>query len=251
MDNQKLTSLHLISLHHAEFGQFIVRFFEDFSQTSLDANTDADFKRMFDALQNQIPNYNSALDQIRASEESEKIANADKVRDTDVQALKDSIKPYRNAKAQTEKDAYTSIKILLDQYKGVEDASYEEETNKLNTLITKLQSPEYSSQVATLGIVKFVNHLSDSNTAFNDLFAHRSYQTSQKQTYDVKVLRKTLTNDYRQMANYTATLANVKTDAFYKDALAVINNGRKYFSDVLARRSGKPSPPKTENNIKK
>ncbi len=247
MEKQKLVPLHLIRLHHAEFGQFIVRFFEDFSQTSLDANTDADFKRMYDALQTQIPNYNSALDQVRASEESAKIAEADKIRDIDVQALKDSIKPYRNAKVSAEKDAYTAIKILLDQYKGVEDASYEEETNKLNLLVTKLQSSEYSSHVATLGIVKFVNHLSDSNTAFNDLFSHRSYQASQKQTYDVKALRKALADDYSQMANYVAMLANVKTDVFYKDVLAVINNGRKYFSDLLARRSGS-SAPKTENN---
>ncbi len=247
MEKQKLIPLHVIRLHHAEFGQFIVRFFEDFSQTSLDANTDADFKRMFDALQTQIPGYNNALDQIRASEESAKIAEADKARDMDVQALKDSIKPYRNAKTQTEKDAYIAVKILLDQYKGVENASYEEETNKLNLMVAKLQSSEYSSHVATLGIVKFVNHLSDSNTAFNDLFSHRSYQASQKQTYDVKALRKTLTNDYSQMANYIAMLANVKTDVFYKDVLAVINNGRKYFSDLLARRNGN-SVAKTENN---
>lgn len=238
MEKQKLVPLHILRLHHAEFGQFIVRFFEDFSQTSLDANTDADFKRTFDALQTQIPGYNSALDQIQASEESAKIAEADKTRDLDVQALKDSIKPYRNAKTQTEKDAYTSIKILLDQYKGVEDTSYEEETNKLNLLVAKLQSSEYSSHVATLGIVKFVNHLSDSNTAFNTLFSHRSYQNSQKQTYDVRALRKSLTEDYKQMANYIAMLANVKTDVFYKDVLTIINNGRKYFSDLLAKRKG-------------
>jgi hypothetical protein len=92
--------------------------------------------------------------------------------------------------------------------------------------------------------------LADSNTAFNDLFSHRSYQASQKQTYDVKALRKALTNDYSQMTNYIAMLANVKTDVFYKDVLAVINNGRKYFSDLLARRTGN-SLPKTENKINK
>jgi hypothetical protein len=82
--------------------------FEDFAQTSLDASTDGDFKTLFDKIQNQLPAYNSALDQIRASEETEKIAGADKVRDKDVQALKDSLKPYRNAKTEAEKDAYTS-----------------------------------------------------------------------------------------------------------------------------------------------
>ncbi|SUX46282.1 DUF6261 family protein [Chryseobacterium indoltheticum] len=237
---KNLISLDASKLHHAEFGQLIVRFSEDFSKTSLDTGTDADFKRMYDALQAKIPDYNSALDQIRASEESQKIAKADHVRDADVQALKDSVRPYRNSRTQAEKDAYTAIKILLDQYKGVENTSYEEETNKLNSLVSRLQSSEYSSHVTMLGIIKFINELAASNIAFNDLFAHRSFQSSQKQTYDVKALRKDLNNDYRQLVNYITILADVKTDTFYKDVLAVINNGRSYYANVmLARRNSR------------
>lgn len=247
MENPKLTPLHYQSLHHAEFGQFIIRFFEDFAKTSLNASTDADFKAMFDGLQAQIPGYNSALEQIRASEESQKIAEADRTRDADLQSLKDSLRPYRNAKSTAEKDAYTAIKIILDQYKGVEDNSYEEETIRLNTLLSKLQSAEMANAIAALGNTKFINHLAASNTAFNDLFAHRSFQTSQKITYDVKALRKTLTGDYRKMANYILSLAAVKSDPFYKEVLNVMNNSRKYFSDVLARRkpgdSADPLPP--------
>jgi hypothetical protein len=43
-------------------------------------------------------------------------------------------------------------------------------------------------------------------------------------------------------------LANVKTDTFYKDTLAVINNSRKYFSDVLARRNGVSIIPNSQEN---
>ena len=237
---KKLISMDATKLHQAELGQLIVRFYEDFDTSTLDVNTDADFKRMFDALQAQIPGYNSALDQIRASEESANIAELDRVRDADIQSLRDAVRPYRNAKTQTEKDAYDFMKILLDQYKNVQNDSYEEETNRLNTLLEKLLSSEYSTAVSALGLVKFINHLSDSNTAFNELFSHRSFKTSQKQTYDVKALRKVLTTDYKQMCNYIATLADVKSDPFYQDVLAIINNGRNYFSNmVLARRQGK------------
>lgn len=250
MEKLKITTLDVAKLHHAEFGQFIIRLIEDFGKTSLDANTDADFKAMYDGLQAQIPTYNSALEQIRASEESKKIAEADQVRDSDVQALKDSIKPYRSAKTQAEKDAYTAVKIVLDQFKGVESNSYEEETNKLNLLTTKLLSADYTSALDTLGVKKFVDNLSASNTAFNEIFAHRSYQTSQKVTYNVKALRKTMMQDYSKMANYMVALANVKSDAFYKSVLDVINNSRKYYADVLARRNStsnvaptNPTPP--------
>ncbi|WP_415327056.1 DUF6261 family protein [Chryseobacterium sp. MMS23-Vi53] len=247
---KKLMSLDYPRLHHAEFGQFIVRFFEDFNSSTLDANTDLDFKRMFDNIQAQISTYNAALDQIRASKESAKIAEADAVRDRDLQALRDAVRPYRNAKTQTEKDAYTTIRLLLNQYKNVQHASYEEETNRLNTLVEKLLSSEYSFHISALGIVKFANHLSDSNAEFNSIFAKRSYQTSQKQTYDVKGLRKTLTHDYRQMANYIVTLANVKSNPFYTDVLAILNNGRTYFSStVLARRTGNKESLTIKSNL--
>ena len=46
MEKLKITPLDVAKLHHAEFGQFIIRLIEDFGKTSLDANTDADFKAM-------------------------------------------------------------------------------------------------------------------------------------------------------------------------------------------------------------
>ena len=61
--------------------------------------------------------------------------------------LKDSIKPYRNAKMKPRKNAYIAIKIVLDQYKGVENNAYEEETIKINTLVTKLQSTDYTAHI--------------------------------------------------------------------------------------------------------
>ncbi|MCU7616398.1 DUF6261 family protein [Chryseobacterium sp. PBS4-4] len=243
---KNLISLDHAKLHHAEFGQLIVRFFEDFGISGLDQNADPDFKKLFDVLQAQIPTYNNALNQIRANEESQKIAELDQERDADLQSLRDGLKPYKNAKTQAEKDAYNALKILINEYKGVEDDTYEEETNKLNSLVNRLLSSDYSSHVATLGIVKFINHLADSNTAFNDLFSHRSYEVSQKVSYDVKTLRKNLREDYNTMTNYISTLAHVKEDSYYKDILTIINNGRNYFSNVVvSRRTG------NKNNVEK
>ncbi|TXF79042.1 DUF6261 family protein [Chryseobacterium sp.] len=243
MNKFRPAPLNYQSLRHPEFGQLIVRFFEDFGQTSLQTATDPDFKRMFDSLQTKLPTYNRALDQMRASEESAKIAHADAERDRDLQALRDAIKPYRNARSQAERDAYTAVKLLLNEYRQVENASFEEETNRLNTLCERLLSADHSMHLASLGIVKFVNQLDSSNTAFNDLFSTRSFKASQKVTYDVKALRNALLEEYRQMVDYITTLANVKNDAFYRDLFAVMNNGRQYYADVLlARRLRNPSP---------
>lgn len=234
-------------LQKAEFGQLIVRFFEDLNTKSLDINVDPDFKRLYEALQDQFPAYNTALDQIRASEESEQIFKLDKVRDRDIQALRDSLKPYRNAKTQTETDAYNAIRLLISEYKGVEDDSYESETNRLNSLIGRLQSPEFYNSALTLGIEKFIMNLAASNTDFNQLFAQRSFKTSQKVVADVKALRKTLASDYKTMTSYIAAMASVREDVYYKDILTIINNGRNYFSNVvLSRRIGNKDAKKRE-----
>lgn len=239
---KKLVSLDVARLHHAEFGQMIVRFFEDLERSTLSINADSDFKKLCENLKEKLPEYNRALDQIRASEETKAIARLDRVRDADFQALKDSLRPYKNAKTQYETDSYTALKLLLSEYRGAEKESYEAETNKLNTLIGRLESGDFSSHVSNLGIGRFVASLSDSNTAFNNLFAKRSFNTSQKETVDVKALRSALYADYKMMVNYIAAMASVKEDLYYKDVFSIINNGRNYFSNiVLARRAGKKS----------
>ena len=242
MNKIKLKSLYAKALHHAEFGQLIVRLFEDLGSSSLNPDGDANAKKLFTVLQNQLPVYNAGLNQVRASEESEAIARLDQERDSDIQALRDSLKPYRNAKNQEEADAYKKVQLLLSEYKNVDNDSYEAETNQITQLISRLESSDFSSAVAQLAIGKFVNHLSDSNVAFNSLFAERSYKTSQKNVLDMKSLRKTLAEDYKKLTNYVIAMASVEEngESYYKDLLAVINNGRGYFSDVVvSRRTGK------------
>lgn len=134
--------------------------------------------------------------------------------------------------------------MILDQYKNVENNSFEEETNRLKSLTDRLLGADMSAKLAELGIAKFVDNLVTANNSYNDLFAKRSFETSQKITYDLKALRRTLTSDYRKMANYIEALAGVNEDAFYKDTLAVLNNSRKYFADVVvARRKSDSIPP--------
>lgn len=238
MKNLKLETIHLPSLHHAEFGQFIDRFFDDVQKNGLNTDTDADFKSLYDALKAKNPTYSKALEQIRENENTQKIAELDKERDNDFQALKDSIKPYRNAKRDNQKQAYNTLKIVLDEYKNVASLSYEEETKKLESLISLLKGSEYQSAVTTLKIGDFLADLETSNKAFDTLFAQRSAQNIGKETFNTRALRKEMTEIYRKLCVYTETLANIKQDDFYKKALEIINNSRKYYADTLAKRGG-------------
>lgn len=239
MEKLKLNKIDIQSLYNPEFGQFINRFFEDFQGASLSETTDHDFHQMYEALKNQMPAYNKALEQIRESEDTKKIAELDRVRDNDLQALRDSIRPYKNAKTDERKQAYNALKIVLDEYKDAERDNYEQETIKLNTLISTLKDSAYQQYLSALKITEFLTELEQSNTEFNNLFAKRSTQNLQKETFDLKAMRRQMTVSYRKMSNYILTLAGIKQDEFYKKVLDVLNNSRKYYSDTLAVRDGK------------
>ena len=244
MKKAKLTPIYLQGLHHAEFGQFIDRFINDFSEANLDLNTDTDFKTIFEGLKAKTPAYNKALMQIRENENTKKIAELDKERDNEFQALKDSIKPYRNAKKDPQIKAYNTLKILLDEYKNIATLSYEEETKKIGSLLSSLKSEDYQPHITTLKIEEFTSELEKSNTAFNTLFGERSAQNIGKESYDTKALRKEITDIYRKLTNYIIALVEIKTDPFYRKTLEVINNSRKYYADTLAKRNGQKTEKK-------
>ena len=54
--------------------------------------------------------------------------------------------------------------------------------------------------------------------------------------YSVKGLRKELTDIYQKLSAYINANAQVKPDEFFVKTLEVLNNSRKYYADVLARR---------------
>lgn len=244
MKKAKLTPIYLQGLHHSEFGQFIDRFINDFSEANLNLNADADFKTLFDDLKSKVPAYNKSLVQIRENENTKKIAELDKERDNDFQALRDRIKPYRNAKKYQQKKAYNTLKILLDEYKNIATLSYEEETKKIGSLLSSLKSEDYQPHITALKIEEFTSELEKSNTAFNTLFGERSAQNIGKESYDTKVLRKEITDIYRKLTNYIIAVVEIKTNPFYRKTLEVINNSRKYYADTLAKRNGQKTEKK-------
>ena len=61
--------------------------------------------------------------------------------------------------------------------------------------------------------------------------------------YDTKLLRKNILATYKDLAEYVFVMAKRKNVAFYTDTLTAINNGRKYFADILAKRAGNNDTP--------
>ncbi|ERT67820.1 hypothetical protein D8M41_07775 [Rothia sp. HSID18069] len=236
---QTLLNLQTSSLRYAEFSQFIARFLDDVEKENLDVKKEEILSNLLGQLKTNLPAYQASLGQVRVSEKSSTITEADQLRDEDFQALREAIKPYRNSRRENEKAAYKTLDLLFDQYKKATKVSYEEESALLNSLLEKLRKAEYQSAIETLGIGRFMNNLTESQAAFEKVFSDRSQENLAKVSFDTKQLRKDLAVPYQQLSDYVAILAQLKEDAIYQKTLSVLNNSRKYYADVLARRKGK------------
>lgn len=245
MSTVKSVNIQVSSLRNAELAQFITRFLHDLKQENLDFKKEEVLSALVKKLEAALPSYQSSLGQIRGSEKSAAIYRADELRDEDIQALRDGLKAYRTSKREAEKAAYTSLKLLLDQYKDIQRKHYEEETALISNLLERLASQKYQEQIETLALKKFVENLHESHQAFEQLFASRSQEQLQKVSVDVKKMRRDLLQSYQQLVDYTAILAQVKEDELYKKFLAVLNNSRKYYADLLAKRKSQSKETKS------
>lgn len=232
----KLTSLNHNNLRHAEASQFLTRFLDDLDKSGLDLSADQVLVDLVARLRTDLRPLARSLDQVRSNVKSADIAKADEQRDRDFQALKDSLRPYRTSREAAEQAAYTSLKTLFDQHKLTAKTNYEAQTALLTTLLGQLASAPYADQMTELGMTKFANKLRTSQAAFEAVFSARSQEELAKPSYDVKALRKTAFATYQNLTDYTAVLARVKDEKVHTDLLAVLNNSRAYYADLLARR---------------
>ncbi|HEM3202016.1 TPA: hypothetical protein U0910_000007 [Streptococcus suis 8830] len=231
----QIQKLYTSRLRHPEFAQLVVRFLDDLDKKGLSVAKEDIVEKLLTDLRTNLPHFQQSLEQVRASEKSVSISEADEQRDADFQALRDSIKPYRVSKREAEKSAYASLKLLFDQYKDTAKANYEQETALLTSLLEKLRS-SYSDQISVLEIEKFVSNLEESHRDFETRFSSRSQESLTKVSYDVKALRKAVLTPYQDLTEYLAIMVRVKDEALYKDLLEVLNNSRKYYADILSRR---------------
>ncbi|WP_428224337.1 DUF6261 family protein [Flavobacterium sp.] len=247
----KLIEISTTRLQNLEVGQFIIRFLTDFENQNLDVATDTDFKRLFDTLKEQSPIYDAALNQKRAKTESELLLKLDNSRDKAIRSLRRAHSVFEYTDDTTEQDAYATLKIVLKAYKDIQEENYEAESLGIDNLIVELRHAKNSSAIQLLGLERHINKLEETNNAFKNTFNQRSTNTISAEVFNTKLLRKNILETYRNLSEYVLVMAKNRNNPFYTDTLTVVNNGRKYFADLLARRhSGQEANPE-ENSVVK
>ncbi len=231
----KLHPISVSQLQQVESGTFLDRFFSDFTDSGLTAATDPEFKSQFDTLRNQLPTYKLALVQIMAKEESVELFRLDTIRDHKFAVVRRAVSVYEYSDDERELTAYRTMDVILRKYKDIEKSNYETESLNIELFIRDVRAAK-DNTIDTLGLTKHIDNLEVANENFRAKFNTRSSENVSTVVYDVKMLRKAIFETYSDLATSTYLTAKRKNTPYYITLMSVINNGRAYFADILARR---------------
>jgi ribosome maturation factor RimP len=234
----KRVTIQLSRLHYLELGQFINRALIDFSTSGVYLDQDPDLKAMVTDLSIQSSVFDASLMQIKAKAESELLFNLDTNRDEKVVTIRRAHAVYQYSKDIQIKAAFDLLKLVFKTYKNIEGASFEAESLGLDNFIKEMRSIKHFNAIQLLHLEVFLNELEQANNEFKATFNLRAMNTITATVYDTKTLRADITIAYNNLADYILVMAKTKKTPYYDNALTALNYGRKYFSDLMAKRSG-------------
>ena len=239
---QILEPLTTSALTNMEAGQLFRRHLSDLGTIDATLLIDAPFNSYVQQISAQSVVYENALAQVRKNEETEKIVEADAARDKAVSAFNLALKLHAAADDPAEVEASRSLGILFSTYKNLAKLNYEAESLAIDKLTSELSSPAYSEKINYLHMSKYVARLSDTNTTFKNLFGGRMVTTAMNETFDMKAIRSEMQSTYNDFCDYVLAMAKALNTPLFVTALNLLNTARKYYADLLARRTA----PKTE-----
>lgn len=231
---KKLQSLNLTRLSNLEFGQHVKTLKKGI--TTLNNATDTGFVDYLTQLETNSTAYDKAMVQVQKSDETEKISNADSLRDRALSALNRYLNVFELSENENEVLAYKSLNTLMKTYKGIQRWNLEEESNGIDNLVNDLNNAKYLPSVTIINMNSYVTRLAKRNDEFKNLFEGRTMEEASKEVFDAKKLRADLKTTYTDMASYVLSMAKSKDNDEFNKSLDVINTVRKYYSDLLAKR---------------
>ncbi|MCW6659833.1 DUF6261 family protein [Aerococcaceae bacterium NML191292] len=225
-------------LHAEEKSQIVARLVTEVESSKVKL-TDEDVKRLFTRLKSKLTAFQSAKLSSRKSKHTALLKEADKTRDIDIKALYAGIRTYRSSTRPQEQQAYRNLYYLCEPYKKMLTTNYEQETAMIAKLLTQLKSEKYQADITALSLTKLVTNLTESQKQFEALFTTRVKEELNKEPVNYYTLCNELFEEYKRFCQLIDALAWAKGSDTYQKLLAIINNGRKYTADTVARRTGR------------
>lgn len=234
----ELYPIHFTRLQHVEFGQFITRLSNDINSLKLDLTADPEFEGQLDTLMVRNKLYSKALQQIIAQQETDELMELDRKRDFRISALRTMVAVYAHSDDAKELDAYKGAMLIMNKYQEIDSENYEAETKSIQLLLAEWKKETHKTTIEILHLQTLLSNLEKAAVEFDTKFDSRSAIVGGKELYDTKGIRKNMETIYRDLANDVLAMAKRKKTDFYTKLLDMVNNGRHYYADILAKRGG-------------
>ncbi|MGL4908459.1 MAG: DUF6261 family protein [Bacteroidales bacterium] len=234
---KKLTCerLHLEHLHNEECFKYLTdvkTYTEQYGAKEMDIEA---YFQQFLPLYTQL---DLALEQMRKSAYTDKIAEADKKRDHTFQGMAEVIKSAHKHFDNDKKEAARVLQIVIDHYKKLMKKGYMEQTGVIINLLQDLKG-KHATQAQSLELAQWIAHLETNNNDFDALMQARFEEEREKPSLKTAELRTTLTQVYREMLEQLDALVKVNGEDKYKDYIGELNVRTHYYQHILAQRKGK------------
>lgn len=241
--NYSLEPLKASALTNMEFGQLMNRHLSDLLKVDQALKTDQPYLDYVQQITDKMVLYERGLAQVQKNAETEKIKIADDIRDKAIDAFSKALKLYAVSDESEEVEASRVLGILFGTFKNLANLNYEAESIGIDKLVSDLDSEIYADKVELLNIGRYVTRMKKSNEIFKTLFSGRIVTTALTESYDLKTIRDETLKTYNEFTAYVLAMSNAHKTPLFTTSLALLNTARKYYADLLARRSTGKTPP--------
>lgn len=223
-------------LTNMEFGSLMDQHLRDLATIDQALFTDQPYNAYLQKIADGTDYYRKGLAQTRKNDKTEMISRADKVRNRAIIAFSVALKLYLLSDDPAEVDAGKSLRNLYKTYKNPAKLNYESKSLAIDKLVSELENEKYAEKVTFLNIGRYVTRMKMANQQFDALFSSRTVTVAMTETYNMRAMRSELLTVYNEFTAYLLAMSNaLKTPLFIK-SLALLNETRKYYAVLLARR---------------
>lgn len=225
-----------ISLNHLRNEEWF-QFFTEFKTLAGDEVPES----ITDEFQRFLELYNDAdevLEQIRKSEYTAQIAQADVERDTTFSGFRDVVKGMQSHFNPEKRRAAARLMVVFDQYGNIARKPYSDQTASTYNFLQEMKGG-FAADVAALELGEWVNELDENNQQFSDLILQRNEEESQKTNLKMIELRKRVEDSYVIMVRRLEAVTVLQADHDLTDLINKLNANVTRYKNMLAQRQGR------------
>ena len=233
-----ISNLNLIKLNNVEFCAVVNRNLSDINQMTAHLITDPILTTYLTRLHDQKEEFLRSLLNARKHSLTDQIAEDNKARNGAFRLLRKAVKLASESMITDERLSGEELVILMKSYRNIDNINYAAKSYSIVNLLDHLTNSTYAPHVSKLNLDRYVSHLQATNDVFDQHHHTRISDMATMENLDARALRIQLGDFYREVTIYVQALANATDHEQYVKTVVLINAGRKYFSDMLARRKG-------------